>query len=150
MTAARFLSVFFAVVLMAAPAAAQVVDFLGIPGPIDFDGKSYELAWSSRPSENYSKQEYVPAGQSVENYDQMLLVERVTGDIKVVDAVKSQIAMLEKRKGVDPVVNFGVLQKNATGEVALDFLLSAKDPKGEYIVEWTVSLQPNPACCCLP
>jgi hypothetical protein len=138
MTTPRCVPIFFALILMAVPAAAQVVDFLGIPGPIDFDGKSYELAWSSRPSENYSKQEYVPVGQSVENYDQMLLVERLTGNVKVIDAVKSQIGMLEKRKGADPVVNFEVLQKHATGEVALDFLVSAKDPKGEYIVEWNL------------
>jgi hypothetical protein len=71
-------------------------------------------------------------------YDQMLLVERFTGNIKALDAVKSQIAMLEKRKGADPVVNFEVLQNNAPDEVALDFLVSAKDSKGEFIVEWNL------------
>ena len=70
-----------ALVLMMAPAAAAITDFLGAPGPILFDGKSYELAWTARPSENYTKQEYVPAGQAVETYDQMLLVERLTGDV---------------------------------------------------------------------
>ncbi|MGX5719042.1 hypothetical protein [Shinella zoogloeoides] len=138
MTAARFVSVFLALILMAVPAGAQVVDFLGIPGPIDLDGTSYELAWSSRPSENYSKQEYVPAGQSAEQYHQMLLVERVTGDVKVIDAVKSQIEMLRERKNTDPLANFEILQKNALGEVALDFLVSTRDPKGEYIVEWNL------------
>jgi hypothetical protein len=138
MTAARSALLFLALTLMTTPAVAQTVDFLGLPGPIELDGKSYELAWSSQPSENYSKQEYVPAGQSVENYDQMLLVERLTGDVKVIDAVKSQIAMLEKRKGADPLTHFEVLQKDATGEVVLDFLVSAKDTKGEYVIEWNL------------
>ncbi|MGN6764156.1 MAG: hypothetical protein ACTHJY_03205 [Rhizobiaceae bacterium] len=38
-----------ALVLMMAPAAAAITDFLGVPGPILFDGKSYELAWTARP-----------------------------------------------------------------------------------------------------
>ncbi len=136
MKTATFLSPVFALILMVAPAPAQVVDYLGVPGPIELGGESYELAWSSKPSENYIKQEYVPSGQTPETYNQMVFVERVTGDVKVVDAVREQVDMLEKRKGSDPLVNFEVLQKNATDEVVLDFLVGAKDSKGEYIVEW--------------
>lgn len=136
MKTATFLSPVFALILMVTPAPAQVVDYLGVPGPVELGGESYELAWSSKPSENYIKQEYVPSGQTPETYNQMVFVERVTGDVKVVDAVREQIDMLEKRKGSDPLVNFEVLQKNATDEVVLDFLVGAKDSKGEYIVEW--------------
>jgi hypothetical protein len=137
-TATRFVSAIFGLILMAAPASAQVVDYLGVPGPIELGGRSYELAWSSKPSDNYVKQEYVPSGQAIETYDQMVLLDRVTGDVKVINAVESQIEMLQKRKGTDPLVNFEVLQKNATGEVVIDFLVSAKDSKGEYIVEWNL------------
>ncbi|HEV2507124.1 MAG TPA: hypothetical protein VGV39_28895 [Mesorhizobium sp.] len=125
-----------AIVTIAAPAAAQVTDFLGVPGPLAFDGKSYQLAWTSRPSQNYTKQEYVPAGQRVESYDQMLLVELVTGGVTVGNAVGAQVDMLKKRKASDPLVNFDVLQNNATKEVLLDFILSGRDSKGEPIVEW--------------
>jgi hypothetical protein len=44
--------------------------------------------------------------------------------------------MLKKRKGSDPLVNMNILQHDATGEVLLDFIVSTKDAKGEYIVEW--------------
>ena len=128
----------FALALMAAPVAAQTVDYLGVPGPINLAGQTYELSWSAQPSDNYIKQEYVPAGQRVETFDQMVLLERVTGDIKVIDAVKSQIDMLQKRKSSDPLVNFDILNKDATKEVVLDFLISTKDSKGEYIVEWNL------------
>lgn len=138
MTAVRFITAIFALIMMATPAAAQVVDYLGVPGPIELGGKSYELAWSSKPSETYTKQEYVPAGQKVETYSQMVLVERVTGDVKVIDVVRSQMDMLEKRKGTDPLVHYEILQKNATKEVVLDFLVSAKDTKGEYVIEWNL------------
>lgn len=125
-----------ALIVMATPAAAEVADRLGIPGPIAFDGKAFDLAWSAQPSENYIKQEYVPAGQTVETYDQMLLVEVVTGGVSVKEAVTSQRDMLVKRKGSDPLVNMQVLQHDATGEALLDFIVSAKDARGEYIVEW--------------
>ncbi len=136
MTVARLVAAIFATILMVAPAAAEVTDFLGVPGPIEFDGRSFELAWTARPSENYIKQEYVPSGQEVETYDQMLLVELVTGNVKVNDAVLAQIDMLKKRKSTDPLVNMEVMQHDATGEVLLDFIVSSKDAKGEYIVEW--------------
>ncbi|WP_019171770.1 hypothetical protein [Pseudaminobacter salicylatoxidans] len=129
---------FFSMVMTATPAVAQIVDYLGIPGPVELGGKSYKLAWNSQPSENYTKQEYVPEGQSPENYGQMVLVERVTGDIKVIDTVRSQMDMLEKRKGIDPLVSYEVLQKDATKEVVLDFLVSVKNSKGGYVVEWNL------------
>lgn len=138
MRTARFVTAIFALILMAAPAAAQVVDYLGVPGPIILDGESHELAWSSKPSANFVKQEYLPSGQSPEAYDRMMLVERLTGNVKVIDAVKNQIEMLKKRKDTDPLANFEVLQKNATGEVLLDFLVSVKDSKGEYVLEWNL------------
>ncbi|MGN6535871.1 MAG: hypothetical protein ACTHKQ_09120 [Mesorhizobium sp.] len=133
---AGIVTMWLALVLMTMPTAAEVTDRLGIPGPIDFDGKTFELGWSAEPSPNYVKQEYVPAGQTVEAYEQMLLVEVVGGGVSVKDAVASQWAALDKRKSSDPLVNMEVLQHDATGEVLLDFIVSSKDDRGEYIVEW--------------
>ena len=138
----KSLSLVLALVAIAAltpvPATARAVDFLNAPGPIALNGTSYELAWSSRPSANYIKQEYVPAGQTTANYRQMLLIERVTGNVGITDAVAAQVDMLKKRKGSDPLVKFGILEKDASKEVALDFLISARDAKGALIVEWNL------------
>ena len=122
--------------LMAAAAFAQATDRLGIPGPIDFEGEAYALAWSSQPSETYIKQEYLPAGQSAERYEQMILVETVTGGLAVMDAVRAQVNMLNQRKASDPLVNMDVIQNEAAGEALLDFIVSSKDKDGQYIVEW--------------
>ena len=138
MAAARWMAVLFTGILMAAPAGAEVRDLLGLPGPVAVDGQSYRLAWSAQPSPDYRKHEYVPVGQSVDHYDQMLLVERVAGDLKVIDAVASQMAMLEQRQGTDPLVRFEVLQKDARNEVDLDFLMSGQDAQGESVVEWNL------------
>lgn len=53
------------------PAAAQVSDYLGVPGPIQFDGKPYKLVWSSRPTSGYAKQEYLTSDQSIGSYTQI-------------------------------------------------------------------------------
>lgn len=121
---------------LATAALAQAIDRLGVPGPISFGEQSYALAWSAEPSPGYVKQEYVPQGQTVEAYKQMILVERVAGSVKVADAVRAQTEMLNKRKGTDPLVNMDVIQNEATGEILLDFIVSDKNAKGDVIVEW--------------
>lgn len=115
--------------------SADADDRLGVPGPITFQGKSYALAWSSQPSDNYTKQEYVPDGQTVETYKDMFLIEAVTGALRPADAASAQVEMLKQRKAADPVVNYSILQNQETGNVVLDFVLSdlQADP---VVVEW--------------
>ena len=96
----RLLSAFcIAFIALTASASAQVKDHLNIPGPISFGGQSYELAWSSHPSANYIKQEYLPKVQTVERYSEMLLVEFLKGDLKVADAVGAQPLLVLTGKG---------------------------------------------------
>lgn len=134
----RFAAAFLAVLsFCAGPALAQdVTDYLGVPGPITFDGTDYLLSWSSQPNAQYTKQEYVPAGQSVESYDSMIMVEFLASELTPLQMASAQANMLNERKASDPLVNMDLMQNEQTGEVLLDFIVSAKDEKGEYIVEW--------------
>lgn len=125
-----------AAALWLAPVQAQTTDHLGLPGPIALAGDSYALAWSARPAENHTKQEYLPPGETPDSYNRMLLVETVAGDIGVMDAVRAQAEMLTQRKASDPLANMDIVQNEATGEALLDFIVSSKDEAGEYIVEW--------------
>jgi hypothetical protein len=135
--AIRLLSAFcIAFIALTASASAQVKDHLNIPGPISFGGQSYELAWSSHPSANYIKQEYLPKAQTVGRYSEMLLVEFLKGNLKVADAVGAQMQKLNARKGTDPIVKMAVVKNDATGEMLLDFLMSDKDKNGDIVVEW--------------
>ncbi len=124
----------------AVPAAsatpAVVADRIGVPGPIRFAGRAYALAWSSNPSPQVFKQEYVPAGQQVETYTDMLLIDLRPGTAGARDAAAAMARSLEQRKATDPVANFELLEDKAGKEILLDFLLSARDAKGEVIVEW--------------
>ncbi|MHA6732122.1 hypothetical protein [Devosia sp. A369] len=126
-----------AVSLAAMPVMAQeVTDYLGVPGPIVFDGTDYLLAWSSQPNAQYTKQEYLPADQSPETYGSMVMVEFLAADITPAAMANAQVEMLNVRKQTDPLVNMAIIENGATGEIILDFIVSTKDTNGEYIVEW--------------
>ena len=129
-------AVVFALALTGAAFAQDVVDYLGIPGPIVLGDTSYELAWSSHPLPHYTKHEYVPEGQAVESYQSMVMIDFLAGDVTPMSMAETMMASLEERKGTDPMVNMELIQNDATGEVILDFLLSAPDAEGEIIVEW--------------
>jgi hypothetical protein len=114
--------------------AQPAKDMLGVPGPISFQGTQFDLAWTANPSAGYFKQEYLPAGQRLESFDQMFIIEASTSATPQ-GAVSAQVDMLEKRKGSDPVANYAILRNDATGEIILDFLMSDSST-GTVIVEW--------------
>jgi hypothetical protein len=111
------------------------VDRLSLPDSIEFNGESYRLSWSSHPTPYYYKQEYLPPGQTSERFQRMVLVEAPVRGIDVNGAVAAQVSMLNTRKSTDPTDTFAAF-KNPNGEIILDFVLSAQDPKGEDVVEW--------------
>jgi hypothetical protein len=133
------LGMFSRLQLSAVPAddgADVVVDQLSVPGPIRVDDVDYLLVWSARPTPTYYKQEYVAAAETAERYHRMVLVELVVGDDDMDSVVAAQVKMIEARKASDPVANIAVMKSTATGETIADFLLSARLPSGEDVVEW--------------
>lgn len=121
-------------IFLAIPAFAQS-DLLGVPGPISFQEQDYSLAWTSQPSDEYFKQEYVPQGQSVETFTEMVLIEAVVGAIIPMQAAALQAQLLDTRKQSDPLVNYDIIVDETGQEVLLDFLVSdlSTDP---IVVEW--------------
>ncbi|MGA9084469.1 MAG: hypothetical protein WB390_18620 [Pseudolabrys sp.] len=115
---------------------SAAVDRLSLPDSIEFNGESYRLSWSSHPTPYYYKQEYLPPGQTSERFQRMVLIEATVRGVDINDAVAAQVSMLNKRKSTDPTVNFAVFKNPKNDEIILDFILSAKDPKGEDVVEW--------------
>ncbi|MGV3575136.1 MAG: hypothetical protein ACO1O4_08385 [Devosia sp.] len=110
-------------------------DAVGAPGPFVLEGESFELAWTSHPTDTYYKQEYVPEGQTVEAYEQMFMVDVLTNGLSVEDAAGTMVDGLKQRQANDPVVNFAMIENEATGEIILDFVLSDSS-SGTVIVEW--------------
>jgi hypothetical protein len=117
-------------------AAEPVVDRVGAPGPIRFGGTEFVLAWSSHPSADLFKQEYLPAGQDVERYESMVMLDvRPTG-ASATQMAAGMVQQLKARKATDPVVNYDLLLKPAGNEALLDFVISANDPASGVLIEW--------------
>ncbi|MEP7255365.1 MAG: hypothetical protein ABI666_06290 [Ferruginibacter sp.] len=109
-----------------------VVEYLSVPGPITINNYTYNLSWSSHPSADYYKQEYIGAKDNAEKYNKMVSVEVLLGDAKPADLAKTKINELNQLKQTNPIVNYETFQKN--GEVILDFLLSQNSPDGKKII----------------
>ncbi len=129
---------------IAQPAWSEdAVDRLSVPGPIIFNAVSYRLSWSSHPSPYYYKQEYLPAGQTSEHFERMLLVEAIARGADVNGVVSAQVDRLNRRKTTDPTVNFAIVKNPKNGEVILDFILSDDNNKTGSVVEWNAIATPS-------
>jgi hypothetical protein len=137
----KFIAAILFMALAVVPAAAQSAqnkdktERLGVPGPVVFEGQNYALASSAHPQPEYFLQEYLPAGQGLDSYTHMFLIEALTANVTPKDAAASQIAMLDQRKEKDPLVNHEANVNEATGEVMVDFLVSGSS-NGKVVVEW--------------
>ncbi|SDT88668.1 hypothetical protein [Halopseudomonas salegens] len=132
--AARVLTLL--VCLVAIP-QAQSVEGTSPPN-IVFAETNYQLAWQSNPTPGYSKHEFLPQGQELPYYHNMLLVEQLTNGMTVPQVVQSQIELVTERKQSDPVAQHRIMNNEQTGEFLLDFLLSAADSEHGTIIEWNV------------
>lgn len=111
--------------------AQKAVDKLNVPGPITIGKKSHALTWTSHPTAVFYKQEYIPAGDNVNKFKSMVMLDVSLGNFILKDVVGAKIAELKKMKETNPLVNYEMFQKN--GEYLLDFLLSANSPDGKTI-----------------
>jgi len=119
-------------------ATPGVIEYLGVNGPFKVGDYSFHLRWSSHPSEDYYKQEYVPTIYDLEKYIQMVMVEVAIGKLKPKEAMNNKIKELESRKPADPLVNYTVSEDPKTGDPVLEFTISENYPGVSAIMEWNV------------
>lgn len=116
----------------------SVTDYFHLPGPINYNQQDYQLSWSSHPSENYYKHEYLPKGENMEKYKSMLLVELVLGNMTAQAVSKAKADDMEHRKATDPMANYQLSENKATGEFLLGLRMSQGNGDSTTIVEWNV------------
>lgn len=110
---------------------STVKDYLGVAGPIAFDKGSYNLAWTSHPTDNYYKQEYLSKGEKLEKFKRLILFEVLVADKTLQDIVGAKIAELNNIKATNPLAQYQVFKK--TNEIMLDFLVSENTPDGKSV-----------------
>lgn len=103
----------------------DTMDYLSLGKQLTFNGEKYDLKWSSHPSANYYKQEYLKQGEELRNYHNMLLVEALEGSLKINDVVQTKTADLDARKKWDFVANYNVYEnEKKPSEAIIDFVVS--------------------------
>lgn len=118
--------------------AQKALNRIGVSGPLDFNKTSFNLAWSDKPNATYYVQEYVPKGERVENFTQMLTVNVYDRDITIEDAVKQKVKWLTERKKTDDVCNFQITNNPDKTEYMVDFVVSESKGDDYTIVEFNV------------
>ncbi len=115
-----------------------ITEYLNVPGPITLNKNMFTLAWTSHPSSNYYKQEYITPGDNIEKYSKMVSVELLISDATPESLAKAKMSELQQLKATNPIINYDIFQKN--GEIILDFIISenASDGKKVNIVERNV------------
>ncbi|KAF1721974.1 hypothetical protein CSC75_04450 [Pseudoxanthomonas wuyuanensis] len=116
--------------------AQSVNEYLSVPGPLQFSGERYHLVWSSHPSPQLYKQEYLQAGDTLERYRSMLMLDVSFDGLGPAEKAIFMVQSLAERKKTDPVVNYELLSSESGNEQILDFLLSAPGADGQDILEW--------------
>ncbi len=116
--------------------AQSAEDRVGVKGPLNFDGKKFNLSWTSHPNADYYIQEYIPAGEKAESFNEMISVFFIKTDRSVVDEMTKKAEEITARKKTDPVANFKTYTNEQTGEAAIDFLVGASEGDKMTIVEF--------------
>lgn len=109
------------------------VNYLNTPAAISFNNTSFQLAWSAHPNAAYYKQEYLPKGETLNKFTNMLLLEVLVSLTTIKEAIGAKIAELKQMKAGNPYVSYDSSYNAAKNEYILDFVLTANTPDGKGI-----------------
>lgn len=115
-------------------------DRIGVEGPLSFNNTGFNLAWSDKARDNYYIQEYLPAGEQLESFNQMMTLHVFLIDMSIDDAVQIKLNELDTRSKTDAVCKGSVAETASSDgkEILLDFLLSETQKDTPEIVEYNV------------
>lgn len=107
----------------------DIKNYYGTSETIVFNNVNYKLISSYHPNTIYYKQEYIPAGESPDRYNSMIVVDFYITDQPAKKLLEIKENEMTGRKKTDPVVSFERFENEQLGEYLLDFTLS--DSKGD-------------------
>jgi len=116
----------------------DVKERLGVKGPLEFSNTSFNLTWTDKPRDNYYIQEYLPAGETFESFNQMMTIHLFLTNMSVKEAVDKKITELENRKRTDILCNSAVSESPDGTEYLVDFILSESKGDEMTIAEFNV------------
>jgi len=113
--------------------ATAAMNYLHTPASLSFNNTPYALAWSAHPNASYYKQEYLPKGETLNKFTNMLLLEVLVSPTTIKEAIAAKIAELKQMKAANPYVSYDSSYNAAKDEYILHFVLTANTPDGKGI-----------------
>jgi len=110
----------------------KVEDYLHLGDKYRFDNKDYKLVWSSHPTSNFYKQEYILPNENVEKYTRMIMIDFLEGDLTPKDAISNFVNNLENSKKQNPIINYQMYERE--DEYMLDFIISKNSQDGKEVL----------------
>ena len=111
-----FLSLLF---ISTVKAQSEPTEYLSVGKKIEFNGENFELKWSSHPSNEYYKQEYLRKDDKLPKYEKMLMVEAVKGNIPAINVATGKINELESQKRRNPIVNYEKFENKEKNQLGI-------------------------------
>lgn len=107
---------------------------LGVSGSLNFDNKVYNFVWSSHPTADYYKQEYIQKGENLNKFTSMLMIEVATGTIILKNVVDAKIAELKTLQATNPFISYEYNYDAEKEEYLLDFVITRNSADGKLAV----------------
>ena len=127
----KYLLVYLATLMSFTKPNQELIDRIGVKGPLTFNNTTFKFTWSQQ-NNNYYIQEYLPDGENADHFNQMLSIFLLAENIKTKDAVLQKISELKTRKKTDPTRNYILNQSSDGKEYMIDFVLGeSKNDKME-------------------
>ena len=115
-----------------------VRDLLSVPGPIEFNGTEFLLAWSKESSKTLMRQQYMPRDERIEDFNQILDFSFFTKEIDMELAVRQKVESIQKREEKDRFAKVNVTESPDGKEFVVDYFISESPGVSEAFVEYNI------------
>ena len=115
-----------------------VRDLLSVPGPIEFNGTEFLLAWSKESSKTLMRQQYMPRDERIEDFNQILDFSFFTKEIDMELAVRQKVESIQKREEKDRFAKVNVTESPDGKEFVVDYFISENPSGGDAFVEYNI------------
>ena len=133
----KILTILFAFFFSAQFSAQEVVDKIGVPGPIEFNETEFFLSWNKVSKILYTQQ-YLPRDESIEKFNQVINYNFFDKDIDLEQAVKQKVASVQKAGEKDKYAEVNVSESPDGKEYIVDYMQSQTPEKGDSFIEYNV------------
>lgn len=113
-------------------------DLLSIPGPTEFDGTEFFLVWSKQGSKTLYRQQFLPRGERIEDFTQILDFSYFTKEIEMEMAVRQKVESIQKRGQTDKFAKVNVTESPDGREFVVDYFISEAPEKGNSYIEYNI------------